>query len=72
MSKPQKPGDTGPVTRNLVAKHARTFNKAQTHRDKKNDYKRNEKHKGRKFDPYFLSAFSDKYFYEASSHIFQK
>jgi len=30
---------------NLVAKHARKFNKATVQRDKKNDYKRNTKHK---------------------------
>lgn len=30
---------------NLVAKHARTFNKATVQRDKKNDYKRKAKHK---------------------------
>lgn len=61
--------DKTPSVNNLVAKHARTFNKAQTHRDKKNDYKRNEKHKGRKFDPYFLPAFFDKYFNDTPSYI---
>lgn len=30
---------------NLVAKHARQFNKATVQRDKKNDYKRKQKHK---------------------------
>ena len=29
---------------NLVAKHARTYNTAQVHRDRKNDYKRKDKH----------------------------
>ena len=38
-------------TRNLVAKHARTFNKAATHRDRKKGAKRGyTKHKGRNFD----------------------
>ena len=32
---------------NLVAKHARTFNKASVQRDKKNDYKRKAKHKAK-------------------------
>ena len=33
---------------NLVAKHARTFNKAATHRDRKKDVKRGKvKHKKR-------------------------
>lgn len=30
---------------NLVAKHAQKFNKAQTFRDKKKDYKRKPKHR---------------------------
>jgi hypothetical protein len=30
---------------NPVAKHANKFNKAATHRDRKNDYKRKQKHK---------------------------
>lgn len=30
---------------NPVAKHANQFNKAATHRDRKNDYKRKAKHK---------------------------
>lgn len=30
---------------NFVAKHAKSFCKATTHRDKKNDYKRNDKHR---------------------------
>jgi len=29
---------------NLVAKHARQFNKASVQRDRKNDYQRKEKH----------------------------
>jgi hypothetical protein len=29
---------------NLVAKHARTFNRAATHRDRKNDFRRKAKH----------------------------
>lgn len=33
--------------RNLVAKHARTFNKAAVHRDRKNDYSRKPKHSKR-------------------------
>lgn len=43
MSKKKKA--KAPTTNNLVAKHAREFNKAQVHRDRKNDYKRNEKHR---------------------------
>lgn len=31
---------------NLVAKHARTYNKSQVMRDRKNDYSRKQKHKG--------------------------
>ena len=34
---------------NLVAKHARTFNKSTVQRDRKNDYKRKEKHNNRNF-----------------------
>lgn len=36
-----------PKIRNYVAKHARSVNKAGAMRDKKNDYKRNPKHKKR-------------------------
>lgn len=32
---------------NLVAKHARKFNKAAVHADRKNDYKRKPKHRNR-------------------------
>lgn len=32
---------------NLVAKHARQFNKATVQRDKKNDYTRKAKHKAK-------------------------
>lgn len=32
-----------PVKNNLVAKHARKFNKAVVHTDRKNDYKRKAK-----------------------------
>lgn len=32
-------------TRNPVAKNMNKFNKCATHRDKKNDYRRNEKHR---------------------------
>lgn len=35
---------------NPVAKHAGKFNKAVTMRDRKNDYRRNEKHKGKYHD----------------------
>jgi hypothetical protein len=35
-------------TSNPVAKHARAFNKARVYRDRKSDYTRREKHKGRK------------------------
>jgi len=37
--------DTKPKINNLVAKHARKFNKSVVMRDKKNDYKRKEKYK---------------------------
>ena len=47
---PQKP-NMNPMS-NLVAKHARKFNKAATHRDKKNDYSRKTKHKNRDTDAY--------------------
>lgn len=30
---------------NLVAKHARSFNRASVQRDRKNDYQRKQKHK---------------------------
>lgn len=43
MSKTRKPKE--PAVNNLVAKHAREFNKSQVHRDRKNDYRRNEKHR---------------------------
>jgi predicted nucleic acid-binding protein len=33
--------------RNLVAKHARKYNKAAVHRDRKNDYQRKPKHRNR-------------------------
>ena len=43
--KKQKPN--APARRNLVAKHARTFNKAATHSDRKKAAKRgHRKHKG--------------------------
>jgi hypothetical protein len=35
---------------NLVAKHARQFNKAAVHADRKNDYKRKAKHRNRNRD----------------------
>lgn len=35
---------------NLVAKHARKFNKAAVHRDRKNDYKRKPKHSKKGWD----------------------
>lgn len=37
--------DVKPSINNLVAKHAHKFNKSAVHRDKKNDYKRKDKHK---------------------------
>ena len=37
----------GSAAQNLVAKNAREFNKAATHRDRKNDYKRKPKHSAR-------------------------
>lgn len=36
--------------RNYVHKHGMKYNRAQTHRDRKNDYKRQPKHKGKAFD----------------------
>ena len=47
---PQKP-NMSPMS-NLVAKHARKFNKAAVHRDRKNDYSRKTKHKNRDTDSY--------------------
>jgi hypothetical protein len=47
---PQKP-NMKPMS-NLVAKHARKFNKAAVHRDRKNDYSRKTKHKNRDTDSY--------------------
>lgn len=35
------------IQNNLVAKHARKFNKAAVHRDRKNDYQRKAKHRNR-------------------------
>ena len=35
---------------NPVAKHSNKFNKPQTHRDRKNDYKRKSKHSNRRED----------------------
>ena len=35
--------------RNIVSKFAAKFNKAQTFRDKKKDYKRKDKHPSREF-----------------------
>ena len=41
------PDHTKPYNQNNpVAKHARTFNKAVVHRDRKNNYSRKTKHKG--------------------------
>ena len=42
--KRDKTARDGSNANNLVAKHAREFNKAATHRDRKNDYKRKSKH----------------------------
>ena len=42
------PDHTKPYNQNNpVAKHARTFNKAVVHRDRKNNYSRKTKHKGK-------------------------
>jgi hypothetical protein len=42
------PDHTKPYNQNNpVAKHARKFNKAAVHRDRKNDYSRKTKHKGK-------------------------
>lgn len=35
------------IKNNPVAKYANRFNKAATHRDRKNDYKRRPKHRNR-------------------------
>lgn len=51
MSKKNKRRIKNPVARNME-----TFNRPKTFRDKKNDYKRNDKHKGQGKDPYFLAA----------------
>lgn len=40
--------------RNFVAKHAHKFNKAQRHRDRKNDYSRKTKHKNQGKDDELL------------------
>lgn len=50
LGMPQKP-NMKPMG-NMVAKHAHKFNKAATHRDKKNDYSRKTKHKNRDTDAY--------------------
>jgi len=42
MEKPMK-------VQNLVAKHARQFNKASVQRDRKSTYYRKQKHKGKSF-----------------------
>jgi len=36
--------------RNLAAKHGMKYNRAVTMRDRKNDYRRNKKHKQREHD----------------------
>ena len=38
------------IQNNPVAKHARKFNKAAVFADRKNDYKRREKHRNRQED----------------------
>ncbi len=49
----REPDSTKPYNQNnLVAKHARKFNKAVVHRDRKNDYRRKTKHKNRDTDAY--------------------
>lgn len=45
--------------KNPVARVINQYNKPATHRDRTKYYKK-DKHKGRKFDPYFLA----KYFYD--------
>ena len=45
MSKKNDKNGNVPSIRNLVAKNAGKFCKARTHRDRKNDYKRNDKHR---------------------------
>lgn len=46
--KKKDPEDTGPIFNNLVAKHARKFNKASVFKDK-TKYTRKEKHKNASF-----------------------
>jgi len=53
MAKKQKPKKRG----NPVAKNMDEFNRPQTHRDRKNDYRRQEKHKGSQ-DPFLMTRFS--------------
>ena len=50
LGMPEKPNNIS--MSNLVAKHASKFNKAATHRDRKNDYSRKTKHKNRDTDAY--------------------
>lgn len=51
MLKEQKKNDRAPVINNLVAKHAGSFNKAATHKDRKKDAKRGVvKHKKNKLE----------------------
>ena len=53
MSKKKKTGVS--KERNFVAKHMNEFNRAQTHRDRKNDYSRKEKHRNKSCDAFFMT-----------------
>ena len=64
MAKKNKGGV--PKERNFVAKYMNEFNHAQTHRDRKNDYRRNEKHRNSK--DYGVLVFTAP-FYQLSAYI---
>lgn len=60
MAKKKKGGNETPVQQNFVAKHARTFNKAQVHRDR-TKYKRKDKHrKSNDYGAFFMTRIVDK------------
>lgn len=55
----KKKGAGAPKQRDFVAKHMNEFNHSRTYRDKKNDYRRNEKHRT-SYDASSLSAIAVK------------
>jgi len=61
----KKSGSNKPVQRDFVAKYMNEFNHARTHRDRKNDYRRNEKHR-KDYDASSLLAFSSIFFLDLS------